>query len=98
MKIISVTFKNINSLTTDALGRAWTIDFTRPEFTQTGIFAITGPTGAGKTTILDAITVALYGEVPRHGREVAELLSRQTRDLDCWSEVVFEVEGRTVPL
>ena len=40
-----------------------TIDFQR--LTSRGLFGIFGPTGSGKSTILDAITLAIYGEVAR---------------------------------
>lgn len=43
------------------------IDFTR--LTQRGLFGIFGPTGSGKSTILDAITIALYGEISRGTKE-----------------------------
>ena len=44
MQILKLSFENINSLK-----GAWTIDFQAPDF-RSGIFAIVGPTGSGKTT------------------------------------------------
>lgn len=85
MKILSVKFKNLNSLRGEHK-----IDFSLPPFSETGLFAITGPTGAGKTTILDAITVALYGKVHRHNRDVDEIMSRHTGE--CYSELEFEAK------
>ena len=37
------------------------------EFSELTLFAIAGPTGAGKSSILDAMLYALFGEVPRIG-------------------------------
>ena len=86
MKILELRFKNLNSLYGE-----WVIDFTDPEYVSNGIFALTGPTGAGKSTILDAICLALYGATPRLGRITKsenEIMSRQTGE--CFAEVVFE--------
>ena len=89
MKILELRFRNLNSLYGE-----WCIDFTAPEYVADGIFALTGPTGAGKSTVLDAICLALYGSTPRLGKITKsgnEIMSRQTGE--CYAEVVFESQA-----
>ncbi len=91
MRILQIRFKNLNSLAGE-----WTIDLTHPAFLSDGIFVITGPTGAGKTTILDAVCLALYGRTPRLPRVTKsenEIMSRQTGE--CFAEVTFETRSGT---
>lgn len=64
MKILRIGILNLNSLRGEQ-----TIDFTASPLTDHQLYAITGPTGAGKTTILDAITLALYGQTERNKSE-----------------------------
>ncbi|WP_242916939.1 SbcC/MukB-like Walker B domain-containing protein [Pontibacter liquoris] len=88
MKILAVRFQNLNSLK-----GVHEIRFDQSPLAEAGLFAITGPTGAGKTTILDAITVGLYGLVHRHNTDKPlELMTRHTAE--STSEVEFEANGR----
>lgn len=61
MKILTIRIYNLASL--EGLH---VIDFTQEPLASSGIFAITGPTGSGKSTILDAICLALYNRAPRY--------------------------------
>ena len=45
---------------------------TRVEFNDAELFALTGPTGAGKSSLIDAMIFALYGSVPRLGERAVE--------------------------
>ncbi|OOM78210.1 AAA family ATPase [Clostridium sp. BL-8] len=58
MRPIKLRIKGLNSFIDEQ-----TIDFDR--LTDRGFFGIFGPTGSGKSTILDGITLALYGNVAR---------------------------------
>ncbi|SNY49243.1 exonuclease SbcC [Arsukibacterium tuosuense] len=89
MKILAVRLQNLNSLRGE-----WTIDFRLPPFDSASLFAIVGPTGAGKTTILDAICLALYHQTPRLKTSPTsnELMSRHSSE--CLAEVEFEVAGQ----
>ncbi|MCC6251897.1 MAG: AAA family ATPase [Bacteroidia bacterium] len=89
MKILNLKFKNINSLSGEN-----EIDFTRPEFTNNGLFAITGKTGAGKSSILDAISLALYGKTPRVDITGSENAVMTKGEKDCYAEIIFEVADK----
>jgi len=68
------------------------VDFER--FADDGIFLITGKTGAGKSSILDAICFALYASVPRYDSTQQRLRSDHcTPDDPTWVELEFSTGG-----
>ncbi len=60
MKILSIRIKNLASLAGEHF-----IDFESNPLASAGLIAIVGKTGAGKSTILDAMCLALFNRVPR---------------------------------
>lgn len=68
------------------------IDFTK---FGSGLFLITGATGAGKTTIFDAIVFALYGDVSGGEKEVRSLRSDFAKPTDkTYAELKFDYCGK----
>lgn len=82
MRIRQLKFNNVNSF----IG-TFSIDFSRFE---NELFLISGPTGSGKTTIIDAILAALYNKTPRL-TFANDLLNKNSKE--GWIELGFELKG-----
>jgi exonuclease SbcC len=92
MHIKTIRFQNINSLRNEHV-----IDFTDKPLSEAGLFAITGSTGSGKSTILDVISLALYNRIPRFDvkhiskgfiEKTGSILTRNTKE--AYAEVVYD--------
>lgn len=83
MKILTIRGKNLASLEDE-----FVIDFTAEPLLSAGIFAITGSTGAGKSTILDALCLALFDETPRTSKageniQITDVREKTISQKDC---------------
>jgi len=89
VKLISLRFKAFGAYLEEQF-----IDF--EQLYQTGLFLISGKTGAGKTVILDAITYSLYGKSSGGGRGDIFAMRCQfaAADNDTEVELIFEVRGK----
>lgn len=70
-------------------------------FAQDSLFIISGPTGAGKTTIFDAICFALYGKISSQDRGDGEDLRCQylsAEDPKTFVEFVFRMQGKEIKI
>jgi DNA repair protein SbcC/Rad50 len=66
---------------------------TEIDFTDVDFFALVGPTGSGKSTVIDALCFALYGTVPRwdNEKEVRNALAPSANA--CTVSLIFELSG-----
>lgn len=86
MRITKIALNNLASI--EGLVE---IDFDVEPLQSTGIFAISGPTGSGKSTILDALCLALYDKTPRF-----EATSEKLRLQDVGESVIGQDDVRNI--
>ena len=93
MKINKLFIKNINSLAGEH-----EVDFDEINERSDGVYLIVGATGSGKTTILDSITLGLFGAVKRLGdiaagniEKTGSIITHGARDARV--DVVFTTKG-----
>lgn len=86
MKILAIRGCNLASLEGE-----FEVDFRSEPLRSAGLFAITGNTGAGKTTILDAMCITLYKRSPR-----LENVKRGTKVEGAGASTVSESDVRTI--
>lgn len=85
------------NLTLSAFGPyAGQVEINLEQLGDRGLYLITGDTGAGKTTLFDAITYALYGQPSGDNRDPSMFRSKYALpETPTWVELVFSYRGKT---
>ncbi len=87
MKLLKLAFQGIGPF-----AEKFSLDFTT--LNQTGLFLLEGSTGSGKSTILDAITFALYGKSVNGESKDTRIISTHISDpKQCWVELTFQISS-----
>jgi len=87
MKILNLYFNNIKSLQGEHR-----LDFTQPPLSTASVFAITGPNGSGKSSLLDVLTLALFGETYRFDKPAEQVMTKGYAA--CFAQVEFLLAGQ----
>lgn len=90
MKLLKLEILNLASLDRP---EGEVIDFEKGALKESNIFSIVGPTGSGKSTILDAICLALYGRAPRYPRKKGD----KKHSIEIYGEVDEQEKNRLAP-
>ena len=85
MKILAIRGRNLASLEAE-----FEVDFRKEPLHSAGLFAITGNTGAGKSSILDAMCAALYSRSPRLD-EIKDSVVVERQGRKTVSVIVFKI-------
>lgn len=86
MKPVKLVFSGLNSYRKEQ-----SIDFNR--LSEGGLFGIFGVTGAGKSTILDAMTLALFGDVNRAPNNTQGIINSASSK--CFVSFTFDLSGHS---
>ncbi|GHT01470.1 nuclease SbcCD subunit C [Bacteroidia bacterium] len=87
MKILAIRGKNLASLEDE-----FELDFTVDPLLSAGIFAITGQTGSGKSTILDALCLPLFDDTPR----MSQAVDNNIAVVDVRDKTINQKDCRTI--
>src|SRR5690554_1062287 len=86
---IELTMKGLHSFRENV-----TIDFS--SLCQGGVFGIFGPTGSGKSSILDAITLSLYGRVDRVTSQAYSIINHAEKELEVTFTFSLKDKDRSI--